>query len=59
VIRRVRVFGVTVLEVETSDAPSGAPDFTSGSQPAGFVRGDLPVFHRPDLEPDDGRDTPA
>jgi len=36
-LKKIKIFGITVLEVETTDDPDGSPDFTSDSQPAGFV----------------------
>lgn len=48
-IRTIRVFGIPVLRIETDDKPASADkgDATTSPQSVGFVRDDLPAWHKP------------
>lgn len=46
-IRRIRLFGITVLSIETDDPePDALDSTTTPSGPVGFVADDLPIDHR-------------
>lgn len=51
-LRTIRLFGLTVLSIETlengPDLEIG--DITTSNHPAGFVRDDLPTYHLDDAE---------
>jgi len=37
-LKKIKLFGLTILEVETEESPpTGAPDFTSTEHKVGFV----------------------
>lgn len=49
-IRTIRVFGIPVLRIETDEPPKPAADkgdTTTSPQQVGFVRDDLPAWHKP------------